>query len=607
MSARRAALALLLLAACGDDARSDADGGTDDDAATPAAPAEAALPMMTPCPEGWREVSAGSATVCEPWPEGGRTRCPSTEALLPGGCAPLPECPAGDFAEGVSTLGTDVRFVLDGSSGDGSEGNPYGTIAQALAGATPNTVIALGKGNYIERVGLPAGVALVGACARETFLRSDEAAVTGRDAVLATNGADVTVRGLTVQSGTLAGVRVVRSATLEDVVIEGTQTAGLIADPGSTIDGTRVVVRGTRVAGPFAVGAALGMDATVTLSRASFTENVGAGISALGATVSLEDTVIADNGYDQPFDALLGRGIEALDGTQLTGRRCVIEDARSRALFVEGAGTVVRFERSLFRNTALGDEDGEGRGWVGFEDTEIHFGQSWFDGFRQVAARPRGAGMVAGLEDVVFRGAADLAVFAHGGANVTATRTYLTGAGTLGFAIGDEGTAVTATDLVVEDMNGSSADGNFGTGIQVLDGARLTGERIRISRARMLALIVGGFVPTEVVLADVVVDGTQPRACVACGDPHGDAVVATENGSIDLTRFRVAGSARAGLHAAFGQLAVRDGLVESNTIGAAIQTPGFDLMRINERVVYRDNLRRVDSSSLPVETAPVDF
>ncbi len=30
-------------------------------------------------------------------------------------------------------------------------------------------------------------------------------------------------------------------------------------------------------------------------------------------------------------------------------------------------------------------------------------------------------------------------------------------------------------------------------------------------------------------------------------------------------------------------------------------------MRINERVVYRDNLRRVDTSSLPVETAPVEF
>ncbi len=569
MNARGVVLALaVVLGACGDDGRVDADAGPEDGAVAPAPPAEAALPAMTPCPDGWRAVSAGSATVCEPWPEEGRTRCLSTEALLPGGCAPLPDCAAGDFAEGVAELGSDVRFVREGGTGDGSEGDPYGTIAQALAGATPNTVIALGKGSYIERVGLPAGVALVGACARETFLRSDETAVTGRDAVLTANGADVTVRGLTVQSGSLAGLRVVRGAALEDVVVEGAQTAGIIADPGSAIEGTGVVVRGTRVVGPFGVGVAIGMEATVTLRRASLTENVGAGISALGATVTVEDSVIADNGHDEAFDPLLGRGIEALDGTQLTVTRSVIEDARSRALFVEGAGTVVRVERSLFRNTTLGSEDGEGRGWVGFEGTRIHFVQSWLDGFRQVAARPRGPGMVAELEDVVFSGAADLAVFAHGGADVTLARTYVTGAGTLALAVGDAGTMVRASDLVVEDTDGASADRDYGTGIQVLDGARLTGERVRITRARMLGLIAGGLAPTEVVLADLVVEDTQPRACTECGDPHGDGVVATENGAIDLTRFRIAGSSRAGLHAAFGQLAVRDGLVTSRTRSA---------------------------------------
>ncbi|MBO6936739.1 MAG: right-handed parallel beta-helix repeat-containing protein [Deltaproteobacteria bacterium] len=603
---RAPALALLLLVACGDDDRVEMDAGPGDGAVEPLAPAEAALPSMTPCPDGWREVSAGSATVCEPWPEGGRTRCLSTEALLPGGCTPLPECPVGDFAEGVGELGTDVRFVLEGAAGDGSEGNPYGTISQALAGATPNTVIALGKGSYIERVGLPGGVDLVGACARETFLRSDEASVTGRDAVLATNGEGVSVRGLTVQSGTLAGIRVVRSTTLEDVVVEGARTAGIIADPGSTIDGSNVTVRGTRVSGPFAMGVAIGMDANVTLRRASLTENVGGGVSALGATVVLEDTVIADNGHDRSFDIMLGKGIEALDGTQLTATRCVIEDARTRALFVEGAGTVVRFERSLFRNRVLGTETEEGRGWVGFEDTEIHFTQSWFDGFREVVARPREAGMLAVLEDVVFHEASDAALSALGGAEVRATRVYVSSAGSIAFSL-DTGSRGTVTDLVIEDSRGSSANGNYGTGIQVTDGSRLEGERVRVSRARMLGLLVGGDSASEVVLQDLVVEDTLARACVECGDPHGDGVVAIDNGSVDLTRFRVAGSTRAGLHAAFGQLAVRDGLVESNTIGAAIQTPGFDLMRINERVVYRDNLRRVDSSSLPVETAPVEF
>ncbi|MBW2262786.1 MAG: hypothetical protein JRG91_12495, partial [Deltaproteobacteria bacterium] len=55
------------------------------------APAEpAALPVLTPCPDGWREVvdEGTGVVVCDPWPEAGAGDCADDESHLPGepGC-----------------------------------------------------------------------------------------------------------------------------------------------------------------------------------------------------------------------------------------------------------------------------------------------------------------------------------------------------------------------------------------------------------------------------------------------------------------------------------------------------------------------------------------
>ena len=118
-------------------------------------PAEpAALPVLTPCPEGWREVTddGTGVVVCDPWPETGPGDCADDEAHLPGepGCERVgPACPSGDYAEDLPTDRT-IVYVLAGASsgGDGSITSPFASLEDATAASMPTDVIAVGRGTY---------------------------------------------------------------------------------------------------------------------------------------------------------------------------------------------------------------------------------------------------------------------------------------------------------------------------------------------------------------------------------------------------------------------------------------------------------------------------
>jgi len=45
---------------------------------------------------------------------------------------------------------------------------------------------------------------------------------------------------------------------------------------------------------------------------------------------------------------------------------------------------------------------------------------------------------------------------------------------------------------------------------------------------------------------------------------------------------------------------LHDGVVSYNRIGANVQTGGFDIERLMDRVIYIDNDRNLDMSDLPV-------
>ena len=49
-----------------------------------------------------------------------------------------------------------------------------------------------------------------------------------------------------------------------------------------------------------------------------------------------------------------------------------------------------------------------------------------------------------------------------------------------------------------------------------------------------------------------------------------------------------------------GTVSLQDGEVSRNPVGANVQTEGFDLSRLQDRVLYVDNGINLDSSQMPV-------
>jgi hypothetical protein len=49
-----------------------------------------------------------------------------------------------------------------------------------------------------------------------------------------------------------------------------------------------------------------------------------------------------------------------------------------------------------------------------------------------------------------------------------------------------------------------------------------------------------------------------------------------------------------------GTMDLHEGEVSNNPIGANVQTEGFDINRLMDRVVFRDNERDLDMTELPV-------
>src|SRR5688572_20914121 len=189
-------LALLaLMIGCGAEPSTDdappIDGGVEDggreescsvEVAEPAPPAEPAAVIWS-CPAGWREADG-----CTPWPESGPLDCPPGEAHFPGtpGCAPIgTDCPSGQFGEVPVEYSAWDRIYVDAMAPPGGDGMTAETATSTLRfgllaalSRTEPTVVLVAKGDYVTGA-LPvrADMAVVGACARDTIVRSSTTAV----------------------------------------------------------------------------------------------------------------------------------------------------------------------------------------------------------------------------------------------------------------------------------------------------------------------------------------------------------------------------------------------------------------------------------------------
>ena len=228
----------LVLVGCGDDAPPPMDSGTGDADVGVDAPIDTgnivvdidapALPVLTPCPAGWREITPdpGAPAYCEPYPETGLADCAADEAHFPGtsGCVLIGDpCPLDGWPTDLPSVGV-LHVRADAApGGDGTRTEPFVELQEAFDAAPDGATLAVAPGTYgAMRIDRP--ISVVGACT-EVILTSTEIAGT-----IDIEDAEVSLRNLRI-SGSREGIWAdSATVTLDSVVIDdilGTGIQGL--------------------------------------------------------------------------------------------------------------------------------------------------------------------------------------------------------------------------------------------------------------------------------------------------------------------------------------------------------------------------------------------
>jgi hypothetical protein len=195
------------------------------------------------------------------------------------------------------------------------------------------------------------------------------------------------------------------------------------------------------------------------------------------------------------------------------------------------------------------------------------------------------------------------------GATTTLRRVLFARNGTSSVLAQNAGTTLRAEDVVVRNPIPDPATGELGRGIDVLDGAELTADRLLIENTHEIGLFVGmpGSMAT---LRDLTIRGVIERECAATTCPDrglGCGVSSVLQATTRIERFVIADNALCGIQLARDGVAdLIDGEIADNLIGANIQTTGFDVQRISDGVIFRDNGRNIDMATL-AEPEIVEF
>jgi len=505
------ALAPILALGCGgDDVTPDAssdssmtpdvDGGSSPPfiVEPPLPPEASASPVLTPCPEGWREVADPTGvTTCDPWPESGVADCAIHEAHFPGepGCTTVGDaCPAGDFAEGLPT-DVPVIYVRPGEvGGDGSLATPYGTLTEAIAASPRPSVIALSKGTHVDTASIGPERTLIGACVEETILAPTTRGIT---AVIQFRGR-VTLRNMRIGPASAWGVLAGPSdeLVLDGVVIHQAAGVGLLVDTApATI--RNVVVRQTRPGFIFDGRGVQIMDRTTTeIDRAVIEENLGTGVVVFGpedptsveiTTLRMSRTVVRNTDFYP--DGYFGLGVHVHAYSDVDIDDSVIEDNGAGGVMIRD-GSTVRLSDVVVRGTGSRTVDGQSFGGVmGFDGGHIEMSRTTItsNDWGGVGVLGMGTSLVA--QDVLIvdhrpegaDGDEGLGMLVDGGAVVTVARTTLARNRAHGIVV-QRGSQFTAEGLRIEDTALREADDGAGRGLYLsasraeLDGVEVTGS-----------------------------------------------------------------------------------------------------------------------------------
>ena len=572
------------------------DAGVETDIAAPAAP------VLTPCPDGWRELLLDDTgvTACDPWPETGPVDCGPGEAHFPGtpGCATVgPPCPAGDFPEHLPPERAAI-FVAGtpGTGGSGTRDDPFHDLGAAFAAASGGEIFVLGKGTHTIAGLFPDDSSFWGACTAETHVVAGFAdEFTG--AISAVEGAHLELRNLHVR-GPTPGILAEEASSVdaENVIVEETGIAAIWVHDGASFTGRNIAVRDTRGSPSMGFGRALTVQTggRIEIQRGTFerTREIAAFAVDDGSALVLHDVAIRDT-RPQATDDGFGRAVEIAAGASGDLARVAIEGNLDYGVFTGGAGARVTIDDAVVRGNRSRANDGEaGRGLSAQEGAQLTATRVLVDDNRELGIYGAGIDGLVTLRDVVVRRTLPRDAMNVGGRGIQvqwggaldAERVLVDQNQEFGAFFFEAD--VRLTDVAVRRTFGDAA-GELGRGVEALESTTLELTRVAIDENRDIGLYVAGE-GTVATLADVLVARTQPEAI---SDFYGRGVSVSGAASVTGERVRVLDNRETGLFAGGGAtVSIRDCRIERTAEQACAETTCSDF-RAGVGVVTLDGAR----------------
>jgi len=540
----------------------DAGPAVDDGGDAGVQPRAPAPPQLAPCAPGFREVLDGEGpATCEPWPEEGRVDCPQGQAHFVGepGCRGVGRpCPASDFP---TELPADrvVIYVRPGVPGDGTEPTPFDTLAAAVAAVPASgAVIALSRGEHTAEVTveLAEGVELWGACAELTVIRSSTPT---RRGLVTTGYAATGVRDLRLEPGPRPGFVSAGpdgDMHLEGVVVEDAELPAVGIITRGRLSARDLVVRRMRPGGR-ALSVGPGSVAEIRSAVfASLSADAAVYASGFDTRLILEDFAL----HDAP-----GRGLQVQAGARLELSRAALEGAGTAAVVITNEGTTASLDQVLVRETGA-DVLGEMGHAVHAGHSSVQVRRSHFDRSTELGVLGSGEGAALDLEDVLITGtrprpsddALGRGLNVVDGASVTGSRIAVEDCTDVGVFLSLANTSAVLGDLAIRRTVMEPSDPTGGRGLGVQTGAVATLERLLLEDNEIIGLFAGG-------------DGARAEGTEVTARGGGRGIAVELAGSVQL-----------------------GGLSIEQVTGVAIYAHGAASALSLERVVVRDTRSRSD-------------
>ena len=278
------------------------------------------------------------------------------------------------------------------------------------------------------------------------------------------------------------------------------------------------------------------------------TGNADVGIIAIGdgAQVILRDVEVRDT---QPeTDGTGGRGIGIEDGARLEAEACLVEGNTELGIFATDDGSEVILHGVEVRDTSPTVDGTDGFGICVQAGARLEASDCLVEENSLSGLRASGVDTEMILRDVEVRTTRPLPDGLGGwgidvllGARVEAESCLVEENTHVGISMDHAGTEVLLREVEVRDTQ-ALADGTFGQGMSVREGARLAAERCHVAGNKDVGIAVSGE-GTEVVLQEVEVRDTKPQ-----GDGTSGVGIGVAGGArLDARACLVGGNASTGI------------------------------------------------------------